>query len=574
MKRGEGGWKATAGLLGMLKELKGLYSLSIFALAVSVGLGTGAYLVLREVIDRLLAGERGWGFLITWTLVFMVVALGKGASDYFHGWGKAHCSESVIRRLRNQLFCHLQRLSFKYHDTSQRGELVQRVTSDVDTLRRFFANQFPDVAHIFFQFSINLGILLYLEWRLALLSTIVVPLIGGLSFFFFHKIFGAYDAFQVEEGHLSNQIQENLGGIRVVRAFARQDWEKERFDKTNARLCSKGLRLTWWHSLYWPLGHILCGAQFCLTLLLGGMMALRGEISLGTFIAFSGLVNSLIWPMQELGRTITDMSKSQVSRRRIQEILLQQQEDLDQGRCADGIQGALTFRGVGFHYDPGVPVLKDINFECRKGEVVALLGATGAGKTSLVNLLPRFYDYQQGEILLDGRPLGEFSRHSLRQHIGIVQQEPFLFSMSIRDNICYALDREVSIMAFPQGYDSLVGEKGVSLSGGQKQRIGIARILLMNPQILILDDSTSAVDAETEENIKEALKNLMANRTTLIIAHRVQTLREADQILVLHEGTIAQRGRHEDLLKDPGFYREVFEAQTRVEEQLQKELEG
>jgi ATP-binding cassette subfamily B protein len=584
------GFQAFLTLFSLLKNYRFLYSVSILALGFAVALEMGGFLVIRRVVDQLIMEGPGLLYLAFWAGMYLLLALFRGGLSYYHGRGKAHCAEKVTQNIRNSLYDHLQRLSFAYHDNSQTGELVQRSTSDVDTVRKFFANQIPELSHVFFQFFINLGILLFLEWRLALFSIIVVPVIGVVSTVFFFKIFDSYDDYQEVEGKMSNRIQENLSGIRVVRAFARQDWEKERFREINALQLKKGLRLTWWNSLYWPFGHILCGLQFSFTLLLGGYMTIRGIITPGTFIAFSSLVNALIWPMQELGRTITEVSKSHVSYRRIREILDENQEDLKSGTIleAHNLRGELEFRKAGFSYAQGERVLDDISFSCREGEVVALLGSTGSGKTTLVNLLPRFYDYTEGEILLDGKNLHEYNRHNLRTHIGIVEQEPFLFSMTVAENICYSLDRGVSreemiqaaraaavhesVMAFPQGYDTMVGEKGVSLSGGQKQRIAIARTLLKNPRILILDDSTSSVDADTEARIKEALESLMKGRTTFIIAHRIQTLRQADKILVLDQGRIVQQGTHKQLISIDGFYKDVFTLQNQMEDELQQEL--
>ncbi|MBF9014463.1 MULTISPECIES: ABC transporter ATP-binding protein [unclassified Oceanispirochaeta] len=589
-KTKQSGFKAFLTLFTLLKGNWSLYIISIAALGLTVAAEMAGFMVIRQVVDGLLISAKGLNFLLTWASVYLFLALIKGALSYVHGRGKAHCSEKVTQNIRNTLYDHLQRLSFAFHDNSQTGELVQRSTSDVDTVRKFFANQIPEVSQVFFQFTINLAILLFLEWRLALFSVIVVPVVGVLSTVFFFKIFNAYDEYQEVEGKMSNRIQENLSGIRVVRAFARQDWEKERFQEINELQRKKGLRLTWWHSIYWPFGHILCGFQFSLTLLLGGYMAMRGTITPGTFIAFSSLVNALIWPMQELGRTITEISKSHVSYRRIREILDEAQEDLESGNVKDAheIRGNLEFLGAGFRYGSGEKVLDDISFSCREGEKIALLGATGSGKTTLVNLLPRFYDYSEGKILLDGSDLHSYNRHSLRQHIGIVQQEPFLFSMTVAENICYSLDREVSreemetaakaaavhdsIVKFPKGYETMVGEKGVSLSGGQKQRIAIARTLLKDPRILILDDSTSAVDADTEAKIKKAMDELMKGRTTFIIAHRIQTLKQADRILVLERGRIVQQGCHGELITVDGFYKDVFNLQTQMEEELQQEL--
>ncbi len=586
------GWNSLRGLFSLIGASKTLYILSILALAVTVALEMSGFLVIRHVVDKVIIIKKGIKPLAFWAGIFLLASLGRGFFSYLHGKGKARCAETVTRQIRNGLYDHMQRLSFSYHDRSQTGELVQRATSDVDEIRRFFAEQIPAVCQILFQFSINLAILLFLEWRLALLSIIIVPVVGGISSWFFFRIFEAYDSFQDQEGHMTARIQENLSGIRVVRAFARQKWEIEQFREINREQLKRGLKLTWWNSFYWPFGHILCGLQFCLTLLIGGYMAIDGAISPGTFIAFSSLVNSLIWPMQELGRTMAELSKSHVSYQRIRVILDEEQEDLISGNSSDEIhlKGDLEFKKVKFGYTENLPVLQDISFSCPRGSKIALLGTTGSGKTTLVNLLPRFYDYTGGEILLDGEPLKNYSRHMLRRQIGIVEQEPFLFSMTVRENLTYSVDRKVSqeeveaaakaasihhsILSFPEGYDTMVGEKGVSLSGGQKQRIAIARTLLKDPRILILDDSTSAVDADTEARIKKAMNGLMKNRTTFLIAHRIQTLKQADTILVLDKGRIVQQGSHEELIRRDGFYKDVFRLQTRMEEELQEELQA
>jgi ATP-binding cassette subfamily B protein len=312
----------------------------------------------------------------------------------------------------------------------------------------------------------------------------------------------------------------------------------------------------------------------------------------GTYLACAGLVIWLIWPMRMLGRLIVQTSTGLVSFERVMAVIKEAREPLDDGTHlpAGEPRGRMMFEGVGFEYDPEIPVLKDLSFEVQPGQVVALLGATGSGKTSLVNLLPRFYEYTHGRLTLDGVDLNQYSRRYLRDHIGIVEQEPFLFSRSIRENIAYGVGREVTdeevqaaaraaaiheaITSFPQAYDTIVGEKGVTLSGGQKQRVAIARTLLKNPRILIMDDSTSAVDTETEAEIRAALEQLMKDRTTFIIAHRVQSVMNADLILVLDKGRIVQQGNHAQLLAEPGIYRQIFDIQTRIEAELQREIEG
>jgi ATP-binding cassette subfamily B protein len=322
----------------------------------------------------------------------------------------------------------------------------------------------------------------------------------------------------------------------------------------------------------------------------GAIFAVNGTITVGTYLAYSSMVILIIWPMRNLGRLIVQTSMGLVSYQRVATVIREEREPLSEGthRPSDGIQGEIVFRATNFSYDSDELVLDRLTFKAEPGQTVALLGSTGSGKTSLVNLLPRFYEYGGGRITLDGIDLKDYPREVLRQNIGIVEQEPFLFSRTIRENITYGVGREVSdeeveaaaraaaihdvILGFPNGYDTLVGERGVTLSGGQKQRVAIARTLLKDPRILILDDATSSVDTETEAEIRSALEQLMQGRTTFVIAHRVQSLMSADLILVLDHGRVIQRGTHEQLISQPGMYRKIFEMQTRIEGELEKEL--
>jgi ATP-binding cassette, subfamily B, bacterial len=323
---------------------------------------------------------------------------------------------------------------------------------------------------------------------------------------------------------------------------------------------------------------------------LAAWMAIQGDITVGIYLAYAGLVGWLIWPMRNLGRLIVQTSTGLVSFGRVMEIVKQEREPLDEGdyQPQKSIKGEIVFDRVSFHYEEGIPTLNSVSFECRPGQIIALLGPTGSGKSSLVNLLPRFYDYTEGSIKLDGVELKDYPREYLRKQIGIVEQEPFLFSRTIRENITYGVGRDVPdpeieaaarasaihdvIMTFPDGYNTLVGEKGVTLSGGQKQRVAIARTILKNPRILILDDSTSSVDTETEALIREALQNLIKNRTTFIIAHRIQSVMNADLILVLDKGHVAQKGTHAQLMEQDGIYRQIYDIQTRIEVELEKEI--
>jgi len=383
----------------------------------------------------------------------------------------------------------------------------------VDALRRFFSEQAIGVGRILLLFTINFSALLSLNVTLALISIIVVPFIFVTSIFFFRRVTKAYEAYQEQEAVLSTTLQENLTGVRVVKAFARQSYERDKFEKENWEKFQRGKRLSIMHSLFWPASDIICGFQMLGGFTVGALMAINGSISVGTYLAYAGLVVWLIWPMRNLGRLIVQTSTGMVSFGRVLEIIKQDREPLEDGdhQLQGEIRGELVFRDVCFEYDgEEASVLEEISFRCAPGEAVALLGSTGSGKTSLVNLLPRFYEYTAGSITLDGVELKRYSRKFLRSQVGIVEQEPFLFSRSIRENITYGVGRDVPqeeveaaaraaaihdvVMSFPDGYNTLVGEKGVTLSGGQKQRVAIARTLLKNPRILILDDSTSSVD--------------------------------------------------------------------------------
>jgi ATP-binding cassette subfamily B protein len=378
----------------------------------------------------------------------------------------------------------------------------------------------------------------------------------------------------------------------VVKAFARQPFERERFERENWEKFQRGRRLLLMHSLYWPTSDILAGFQMLGGFLAGAVMAINGTITVGTYLAYAGMVLWIIWPMRNLGRLIVQSSTAMVSYSRVARIIKEDREPLSEGshQPETHVRGEIVFQNVFFSYEAGPPVLKDISFRCQPGEAVALLGSTGSGKTSLVNLLPRFYDYTSGRLTLDGVDLKAYPRQYLRSQIGIVEQEPFLFSRSIGENITYGVGRSVTeaeieeaakaaaihevILNFPEGYNTLVGERGVTLSGGQKQRVAIARTLLKDPRILILDDATSSVDMETEAEIRGALEHLMRGRTTFIIAHRVQSVMNADLILVFNKGRIVQRGTHETLLAQPGIYRRIYGLQARIDDELEKDIAG
>ena len=575
----------------LMQGYKRIYIFATLSLGIAAAFRSSIYLVLGRFIDELVAKSDISKYIPLIAISFIGLAVLQGLFTYISGRLAAKTSEGITRRLRNFLFDHIQRLSFSYHDKTKTGELIQRTTSDVDAVRLFFADRAIGLGRVLLLFIVNLSALLTLNVKLALLSIVVVPFTIILSLFFFRKVSDAYEDYQDQEAVLSNTLQENLTGVRVVKAFSRQEYESQKFEKENFEKFNKGRKFFTMHSLFWPFSDILTGAQMLFGYYLGATMAISGEITIGTYLAYASMINWIIWPIRNLGRLIVQMSSGLVSYGRIQEVIKEQREPLSSGSynpSSESVQGLIEFKDVSFAYHQHPVVLKSINFTCQPGNMIALLGGPGSGKSTLVNLLPRFYDYTSGLISLDKVDLKKYPRKYLRNQIGLVEQEPFLFSRSIRENITYGVDREVEdeelfsasraaaihdvILSFSKGYDTIVGEKGVTLSGGQKQRIAIARTLLKDPRILILDDATSSVDVETEALIHQALDKLMENRTTFIIAHRIQSLRQADLILVLDEGQIIQQGIHQELIDQPGKYQDIFNLQSQIDSALEKEL--
>jgi ATP-binding cassette subfamily B protein len=581
-------------LLSLWKLMSGykrIYLIATLSLGVAAASRSGTYLILGRFIDALFSETDIRKYIPIIAISFFCLAAFQGVFSYISGRLAARTSEGITRRIRNFLFDHIQRLSFSYHDKTKTGELIQRTTSDVDAVRLFFSERAIGVGRILMLFLVNLTVLLSINVRLALLSVIVVPITILLSLFFFKKVSKAYEDYQDQEAVLSNTLQENLTGVRVVKAFARQVFEEDKFDKDNQEKFQKGKKFFTMHALFWPFSDILTGAQMLFGYYTGAVMAINGDISIGSYLAYAGMIIWIIWPIRNLGRLIVQMSTGLVSYGRIIEVIKEQREPLTTGEfqpVSDSIAGEFVFDKVSFAYEDHPIALDNISFHCNSGQLIALLGGPGSGKSTLVNLLPRFYDYTNGLLTLDGIDLKCYPRSFLRKQIGLVEQEPFLFSRTIKENITYGVARSISdeeiytasraaaihdvILDFSKGYDTLVGEKGVTLSGGQKQRIAIARTLLKDPRILILDDATSSVDVETEAEIHNALDRLMLGRTTFIIAHRIQSLKQADLILVFDEGKIIQKGTHQELINEPGKYKEIFDIQTKIDLALQEEI--
>ena len=563
-------------------------------------------LLLSLVLDSVLgeAEPNGPGFMIAWYqwmggrqallnnlwicgLWLVLLNVGGGLFQFLNGRLSAVASENIARTLRDRLYNHLSRLEFNYHVKAETGDLIQRCTSDVETVRRFLSTQLVQIVRAVAMMIIALCILLPLNRPLTLVAMAMVPLIFLFSMLFFRLVIKRFRESDEAEGVMSATLQENLTGMRVVRAFGRQRFETEKFDQRSSdfrRKTDHFLKLLAW---YWSASDFMCMAQTGLVLIVGIFLCIRGEISLGTLVVFTQYESMLLWPVRQMGRILADMGKSMVSLDRLDEILLQKPESDAPDSVEPPIDGDIVFRNVSFAYNDDNPVLQNLSLTIPRGKTVAILGATGSGKSTLVHLLQRLYEYRSGSITIGGVELNRIKKRWLREHVGIVLQEPFLYSKDIRENIRIVnpdLPEEAvfeaariacihdGILEFERGYDTIVGERGVTLSGGQKQRVAIARTLLKDNDVLIFDDSLSAVDTQTDASIRAALKHSTKNLTTIIISHRITTLSEADLIFVLEDGHIVQSGTHEELSRQEGLYKRVCSIQNALETELGQTL--
>jgi ATP-binding cassette subfamily B multidrug efflux pump len=543
--------------------------------------------LLKEVIDRGLYGRDGAFVLLAAALVILI-NLFKGIFAFGRVYFTEYVSQRVAYDLRNELYDRLQNLSFAYHDRTQTGELMSRATSDVDQIRLFSGQGILHVVNTVLLMALILVIMFSMHARLALLSLLIMPPLAFTAISYGSRIRPMFGRVQQQFARVTAVLQENIAGVRVVKAFAREDYEIDKFRRENQVLMQRNLRAMRAWAFVQPLFPFLTGLGTVLLLWYGGREALNGEISVGTLVAFNSYLMMLAQPVRQLGWIINVVSRAVASGERIFELLDARspvQEKPNAIRLGR-VRGHVVFEHVYFAYHPGVPVLHDISFEAKPGQVIGLVGATGSGKTSIVNLIPRFYDVTSGRVLVDGYDVRDVTLESLRRNIGIVMQDPFLFSATVAENIAYgrpdatmeeiiaaakAAQAHDFIMRLENGYDTHIGERGVNLSGGQRQRISIARALCMDPRILILDDATSSVDMETEHLIQQALKTLMQGRTTFVIAQRLTSVKDADLILVLDRGRIVERGTHEELVRQGGIYARIYELQLRDQEELMRQ---
>lgn len=531
-----------------------------------------AYLGGKSVLSRNL-------WICSLCLIFLTAV--RGIFLYLKGRLSAQASENMARDIRVRLYDHLQNLPYDYHIKAESGDLIQRCTSDVETIRRFFANQLVEIGRAVFIVAFSLIMMLSLNKRMTLISMVSVPIVFLFSFIYFSKIKSTFEEADKQEGKMTAVLQENLSGVRVVKAFGRESFEIGKFEEQNNKFKDLNFRVVKLMSTYWCTSDLICSVQIGLVLFFGIYYAIKGNISLGTLVVFNTYEGMLLWPVRQLGRILSDMGKMTVSLKRITQILdVPLEKEVGLGLKPE-IKGNIEFKDVKFQYEEDAPILDGVSFEVKQGETIAIVGSTGSGKSSLMHLLPRLYDYQGGSVKIDGVELSDIDRKWIRKNIGIVLQEPFLYSRTIKENIKMpkkdAEDAEIEtaasiadvhevITSFEKGYDTIVGEKGVTLSGGQRQRVAIARTLINNTPILIFDDSLSAVDAETDKIIREKLNKRSKGVTTFIISHRINTVKDADKILVLQKGKITQMGTHEELISVDGLYKRIWQIQNSTEE--------
>lgn len=572
-----------------------------FAAAVAASLITTALNALtpqifRFSIDSVLGGDE-YAYLSEhlWVLALLLVAVAvlSGISQYTCRANTALAGENFARNMRDALFIHVQKLPMSWHDKNQTGDIIQRCTSDVEVIRNFVVTQLLEVFRTVFLIVTSFAMMLSMNVKLSLIVLLFVPIVVLYSAIFYRLIAKRFIVADEAEGELSTIVQENATGVRVVRAFGREQFEMDRFKEKNDYFAKLWIRLGTLSGLYWGVGDLITGLQVVTVIVLGAAEAVHGQISVGEFIAFASYNTTLVWPIRGLGRILSDMSKAGVSFERVDYIIRAEEERYE---CKDTYEAAdqeeyentdketaekrydVAFKHVNFGYEDGKTILSDITFQVHQGSTFGILGGTGSGKSTIVQLLTRLYELEdgQGSITLGGKDIREIPLKKLRGSIGMVLQEPFLYSRTIRENIAAARPeasmeeiRKVAkiaciddaIMSFPDGYDTLVGERGVTLSGGQRQRVAIARMLLLKAPVMVFDDSLSAVDSQTDAMIRRALKEHMKDAAVIMISHRITTLMSADRIMVLNHGRIEEMGTHQELLQRNGIYRRIYDIQ-------------
>ncbi|MCL2852832.1 MAG: ABC transporter ATP-binding protein/permease, partial [Defluviitaleaceae bacterium] len=505
---------------------------------------------------------------------------------YLRGRSIVTASESVALKLRNSLYDHIQKLPYEYHVKAQTGDLIQRCTSDVNTIRQFLAARIIELVRMIFNLVIAVFFMFTLHVQLTFISFAVVPFIVLFSVKYYRQVSKIFHEVDVKEGELHTVLQENLSGVRVVRAFGREKFEIEKFEVKNSEFRDLVIRLLDALAMFWSVSNALSLMQYGLIVVFAIYLNSVGEVSVGTFIAFITYANSFLWPVRNLGRILSEFGQSKVAIGRIEEVLDTKEDTEDESWQNPPLNGDIVFDDVRFGFTQDSHVLKGMSFRVEYGQTVAILGSTGSGKSTIMHLLLRLYEPQGGRITIDGHAINTISKKWLRQKVGIVLQEPFLYSKTVFENLKMAKDRldmdeakraaktasvHRDIKKFDKTYDTIVGEKGVTLSGGQKQRLAIARTIIKDSDVLIFDDSLSAVDTETDAQIRQALKERQGDVTTFIISQRITTLMDADMILVVEDGKITDKGTHDELVARDGLYSKIWNIQTMMEDEFMTE---
>ncbi len=534
----------------------------------------------------------GW-LLFSLGMIYFFISVSRGFTLLVYTALKTYCGENIAKDLRDRAFAKIQALPMAYFGKVSKGELIQRCTGDIDTIKNFVQNQIIALVNLSTLFLFTFVMMCLVNWQYALISVSILPLIAITAYFFFQKEAKVWQAHEAEADKLNAMVQENLNGIRVVSAFANEEYEIQRFDQQNQRKKAMGLRHRLLHTFYWPLSDAMAFAQIIIAAMAGGYFVLTGEITIGELLSFYTYVSLVVWPVRQIGQILSEMGMASVALDRVSEIMQAPEELEAEAQMIEpiAIKGDLVFENVSFKYkdEDENYVLKDLSFEIKAGQKVAIIGPTGAGKSTIIKLLLRLYEVNEGQIKIDGRDIQTISKTFLRSRIRVALQKAFLFSTTLKDNMAYAepdsAQARVELAAqhtqayemvqkFPQGYETMVGEKGVTLSGGQKQRVALTRTILPQMDMLVLDDTTSAVDTETEHAIFDALKGTIAQKTTIIISHRITSIQQADMILVLDQGRLVQMGSPEALQKEPGYYQRIHAVQADLEEEIEKEISG
>ncbi|MDD6039740.1 MAG: ABC transporter ATP-binding protein [Clostridia bacterium] len=576
-------------LTAALTAFADMLSPQIIRAAVDNAIG-GQEPTFGPAVMRLVNAAGGFAYLgrHLWimALAILAVALVKVLSQYGFLICNTRASETLVKTMRDTLYTHIEHLPFSWHMKNHTGDIIQRCTSDIDTTRNFVAGQMTQLFRILILVALSMTFMLSMNVPLTLIVLLPMPVIVWYSFHFHTKIGSGFKECDESEGRLSAMAQENLTGVRVVRAFGRERYERDRFEKHNAEYTGLWVRLSKVMARFWSVSDVLSGLQMLLVLVFGVVFCLRGSMTSGEYIAFVSYNSMLMWPIRQLGRMISDMSKAGVAIDRIGYIMNSETERDREGAVEADVSGDIAFEHVSFAYDGCPQMLHDINFTMKAGTTLGILGGTGSGKSTLMLLLDRLYDLPEGcgRITIGGVDIADIKLEHLRRNIGIVLQEPFLFSRTLKENLSItdadmtlsdireaarAACLDETIQGFTKGYETFVGERGVTLSGGQKQRAAIARMLTQQTPIMIFDDSLSAVDAETDAKIRSALEKRFGSASIILISHRITTLSKCDQILVLDRGRIVEMGSPEQLRTSGGLYQRIYEIQSLSSEEVE-----